>query len=79
MALSPIEARFSRLDGPWRLTQRRNGDRHVYPVGDDIIHRLEADACPCGPAAELVMCPDCGDHTMYTHHALDGREMCERG
>ncbi len=72
--LTPIEQKYSLLDGRWRSVYRRSGNVVVYPPGDDWMHRLDDEDCPCGPAVTLLE-TTCGcDHWMITHHALDGRE-----
>lgn len=64
------------LDGCWRLTWRRDGDCHVYPVGDLMSHILKPDAqCPCVPTPETLD----NETTMWTHHSLDGRERAQGG
>lgn len=53
---------------------------HVYPCGDLIEHDIEQqENCVCGPAVEAVHRKDGSNGWLYTHNALDGRELAERG
>lgn len=56
----------------WDTTQLDDGQVHVHPVGDTVVHTLDSD-CPCGPTPEHVV----REGWMYTHHSLDGRERFE--
>ena len=58
----------------WVFMLCDDDSRHVYPLGDQILHYADED-CVCGPRAELVT--NDGDHWIYTHHSLDGREARE--
>lgn len=52
------------------------GDVHVYPAGDLILHEVTED-CPCGPRPEPVPRDDGSTGWVLVHHSLDGREHAE--
>lgn len=75
MALTEIQRKYSPYgDQSWRTAFKRNGEQHVYPPGDDTVHRLSgADECVCMPVERLVTCECCGDQMIIEHNAFDGR------
>jgi hypothetical protein len=64
--------------GGWIVTRQRDGEVHVHPNHDLIVHSLQFD-CPCIPTPEYVPSSDNGpDGWVHVHHSLDGRELHER-
>ena len=55
-------------DDTWFLTSQ---EVHVKPTDDLILHGWSG--CVCVPAREELSAV-----TVFTHHALDGRELLER-
>lgn len=54
-----------------------DGDVHVYPINDVVIHDLVGTDCICGPETEPVPRDDGSMGWLITHHSLDGREKHE--
>lgn len=53
---------------------------HVIPINDLIEHEENDDGdCPCGPEVQPVEREDGSIAWLYTHNALDGRDLEEQG
>lgn len=55
------------------------GTLHVVPVADIFEHETDlSGCCVCGPSLEAVPHANGSTGWLYTHHALDGRELTEQ-
>lgn len=52
---------------------------HAVPRDDLIEHDFSGEPCICGATLEVFISPQGRVSKLVTHHALDGRDLLERG